>query len=144
MGQIPLGNDQACKKNIFYDLLCFLCLWIFPVSRDNQVSSLQSCPTVCNWTVVWTVSDSLQPHGLHHTCLPCPSPSPGAVSNFCPSSRGCHPIIWSSIVPFSSFLPSFRVLRSFPVISSAYQVAKILELQLQHQSFQWIFRTDFL
>ena len=29
-------------------------------------------------------------------------------------------------------------------VSSSHQVAKILELQLQHQSFQWIFRTDFL
>ena len=29
-------------------------------------------------------------------------------------------------------------------VSSSHQVAKVLELQLQHQSFQWIFRTDFL
>ena len=29
-------------------------------------------------------------------------------------------------------------------VSSLYQVAKVLELQIQHQSFQWIFRTDFL
>ena len=32
----------------------------------------------------------------------------------------------------------------FKWVSSSYQVAKVLELQLQHQSFQWIFRTDFL
>ena len=30
----------------------------------------------------------------------------------------------------------------FKWVSSSHQVAKILELQLQHQSFQWIFRTD--
>ena len=29
-------------------------------------------------------------------------------------------------------------------VSSLHQVAKVLEFQLQHQSFQWIFRTDFL
>ena len=45
---------------------------------------------------------------------------------------------------------SFFCLQSFPAsgsslwVSSLHQVAKILELQLQHQSFQWIFRTDFL
>jgi len=32
------------------------------------------------------VSDSLQPHGLQHARLPCPSPTPGACSNSCPSS----------------------------------------------------------
>ena len=32
----------------------------------------------------------------------------------------------------------------FPWVSPLHQVAKVLELQLQHQSFQWIFRTDFL
>ena len=32
----------------------------------------------------------------------------------------------------------------FQWVSSSHQVAKVLELQLQHQSFQWIFRTDFL
>ena len=32
----------------------------------------------------------------------------------------------------------------FPRVSSLHQVAKVLEFQLQHQSFQWIFRTDFL
>ena len=32
------------------------------------------------------MSDSLQPHGLQHTRLPCPSPTPGACSNSCPSN----------------------------------------------------------
>ena len=32
----------------------------------------------------------------------------------------------------------------FKWVSSSHQVAKVLEFQLQHQSFQWIFRTDFL
>ena len=39
-------------------------------------------------------------------------------------------------------LPSIRVF--FQWAGSSHQVAKVLELQLQHQSFQWIFRTDFL
>ena len=52
-------------------------------------------------------SDSLQPHRLQHARLPCPSPTPGACSNSCPSSQWCHPTISSSVVPFSSCLWSF-------------------------------------
>ena len=48
-------------------------------------------------------SNSLWPHGLQHTCFPCPSPSPGAYSNSCPLSRWCHPAISSSLVLFSAF-----------------------------------------
>ena len=59
-------------------------------------------------------------------------------------SQQCHPTISSSVVPFSSCLQSFPASGSFPVSHSLYQVAKVLELQLQHQSFQWIFRTDVL
>ena len=53
------------------------------------------------------VSDSLWPHRLQHTRLPCPSPNPGACSNSCPSSRWCHPTISSSVIPVSSCLQSF-------------------------------------
>ena len=53
------------------------------------------------------VSDSLQPHGLQHARLPCPSLSPGACSSSCPSSRWRHPPISSSVVPFSSCLQSY-------------------------------------
>ena len=42
------------------------------------------------------MSDSLHPHGLQHTGLPCPSPSPGSCSNSCPSSQWCHTTISSS------------------------------------------------
>ena len=52
-------------------------------------------------------SSSLWPHGLQHTMLSCPSPSPRACSNSCPLSRWCHPTISSSVVPFSSCLQSF-------------------------------------
>jgi len=59
------------------------------------------------------VSNSLQPHGLQHAKLPCPSLSPGVCSNSCPSSRWCHPTISSSVVPFSSCLQSFPESGSF-------------------------------
>ena len=81
-------------------------------------------------------------HRLQHTRIPCPSPTPRACSNSCPLSRWCHPIISSSVISFSSFnLPQHQSL--FQWISFPHQVTKVLEFQLQHQSFQWIFRTDF-
>ena len=60
------------------------------------------------------VSNSLQPHGLQRARLPCPSPTPGACSNSCPSSQWCHPTISSSVVPLSSCLQFFPASGSFP------------------------------
>ena len=61
------------------------------------------------------MSNSLWPHGLQHTRLPCPSPTPGACSNSCPSSWWCHPTISFSVIPFSSCLQSFPTSGSFPI-----------------------------
>ena len=47
--------------------------------------------------------------------LPCPSASPRACSNSCSLSQWCHPIISSSVVPFSSCLQSFPESGSFPI-----------------------------
>ena len=87
------------------------------------------------------MSDSLRPHRLQHTRLPCPSPTPRDCLNSHPSSQWCHPSISSSVIPFSSCLQSFQASGS-SWVGSSHQVAKALELQ--HQSFQWIFRIDFL
>ena len=62
-------------------------------------------------TILWlfscsVLSDCLQPHGLQHAWLPCPSLTPRACSNSCLLSWWCHPTISSSVVPFSFFLPS--------------------------------------
>ena len=62
------------------------------------------------------VSDSLQPHGLQHTRLPCTSPTPRAWSNSCPLSQWCHPTISSSVVLFSC-------LQSFPA-SGSFQTSQ--------------------
>ena len=61
------------------------------------------------------MSDSFWPHGLQHAWLLCPSTTPRACSNSCPSSRWWHPTISSSVVPFSSCLQSFPASGSFPV-----------------------------
>ena len=61
------------------------------------------------------VSDSLQPQGLQHTSLPCPSPSPETCSDSHPLSWWCHPAISFSVVPFSSCPQSIPASGSFPM-----------------------------
>ena len=61
------------------------------------------------------VSNSLRPHESQRARPPCPSPTPRAHSNSCPSSQWCHPTISSSVIPFSSRLQSFPASGSFPV-----------------------------
>ena len=69
---------------------------------------------------------------------------PEPCSDSCPSSRWCHPTTSSSIVTFSSSFSLSQHQSLFTWVSSLYQLAKIVELQLQHQSFQWVFKVDFL
>ena len=59
------------------------------------------------------MSNSLGPRELQHARIPCPSPTPRAYSNSCPSRQLCHSIISSSVVPFSSRLQSFPASGSF-------------------------------
>ena len=75
--------------------LLFICKYL-------QFSSIQS-----------VVSDSLRPHGLQHTRLPCWSPTPGVYPNSCPLTWWRHPAISSSVVPFTSCLQSFPAPGSF-------------------------------
>ena len=79
----------------------------FWVIMSHQYSLVQFSHSV--------VSDSLQPHGLQHARLPCPSPTPRTYSNSCPSSWWCHPTNSSSVVPFSSSLQSCPASSSFPM-----------------------------
>ena len=89
------------------------------------------------------VSDSLWPHELQHARPPCLKPTLGVHSNSCPSSRWCHPAISSSVVPFSS-CPQSLPASVFSNENSSHEVAKVLEFQLYHQSFQWTPRTNLL
>ena len=61
------------------------------------------------------MSYSLQPHGLQHARLPCPSQSPRVCSDSSPLSQWCHPTISLSLIPFSSCLQSFPPSGSFPI-----------------------------
>ena len=75
---------------------------------------------------------------------PCPSPPPRVHPNPCPLSRWCHPPSHPLSFPSPPALNLSQHQGLFQWVSSLHQVTKVLEFQLQHQSFQWIFRTDFL
>ena len=83
------------------------------------------------------VSDSLQPHGLQHTKLPCPSLSPEVCTDSCPLSQWCHPTISPSVAPLlllPSIFPSLRVgkIEGSSVLSYIETPSKITEFCL-HQ-----------
>ena len=130
--------------SLLLNMLSRLVIAFLSRSKCLLISWLQSPSAVIFSSVQFShsvMSDSLDPHGPQPARLPCPSPTPGACSNSCPLSWWCHPSI--SFSAFSSCPHSFPVSVSFPM-SSSHQVPKVLEFQLQHQSFQWIFRSDFL
>ena len=94
-------TSMSQVTHLWFDLSTFFSVHAVPFQSVSSVQSL-SCLT-------------LQPHGLQHAKLFCPSPSPGACSSSYPLSRWNHPVIWFSVVPFSSCLQSFSASGSFPM-----------------------------
>ena len=89
------------------------------------------------------LSNSLWPHGLQHARPPCQSPIPWVYSNSIESVRPSnHLILCCPLLLLPSIFPSLRVFSN----ESAFHIRwpKYWEFQLQHQSFHWIFKTDFL
>ena len=128
----PPAPTETSLPNTHVSYMCML-----------KCALLFSAPDVC-LSVHFSdsvVPDFLRPCGLQNTRLPRSSPMPGVYPNSCPLSRWCHPSISSSSPPAFN-LSQHQVL--FQWVSSLHQVAKVVELQLQHQSFQLIFRADFL
>ena len=132
------GRDTQSRKGEF---------WKIRMRQPDMKMEFQE--EVPEKNVIFTVQfylsvvfDSLQPYGLQHARPPCPSPTLWIYSNSRPLSQWCHPTISSSVVPFSFNLSQHQGV--FKWVRSSHHVAKGLEFQLQHQSFQWIFRTDFL
>ena len=135
-GKIEVRNGKELLKNTF-DILCLTAS--LPNSCGlvpSRFSSVQFSSSV--------VSDSLQPHGLHHASLPCPSPTPRAYSYSHPSSQWCHPTISSSVIPFSSCFQSFPVSGSFPVSQFFKSGGQSIGVSASASVLPMIFRTDFL
>ena len=100
-----LHPHLSCYLRPQWRLLGFCALIFF------KINSLYMFCCCCCCSIV---SNSLWSHGLQHTRLPGPSPSPGACSNSCPLSQRCHPTILSSVIPFSC-PQSFPASGSFPI-----------------------------
>ena len=90
------------------------------------------------------MSDSLRPHEPQQARPPCPSPTPGVLPNSCPLSWWCHPPSHPLSSPSPPTLNLSQYQDLFQWVRSSHQVAKVLEFQLQHLSFQWTPRTDLL
>ena len=97
---------------------CCICSWKFPDASTGTLPPQKGPPVASAESAVVqfscsVMSDSLPPHGLQYARLPCPSLTPKAYSNSCPSHWWCHETILSSVVSFSSCLQSFLASGSF-------------------------------
>ena len=98
----------------------------------SSVQFTESCSTLCD-----PMDYSIQGFPVHHQL---PQFTQTHIHWVGDAIQPSHPL--SSPSPPAFSLSRYQGL--FKWVSSSHQVAKVLEFQLQHQSFQWIFRTDFL
>ena len=102
------------KKVFTYEIKSFYPCFLQPF--------LVSKKTTCGFSSVQfsrsVVSDSLRPHEPQHARPPCPSPTPGVCSNWCPLSRWCHPTISSSCFNLCQHEGLFQGVRLFLLLQS--------------------------
>ena len=105
--------------------------FLFKKGSVQFSSTAQSCPTLCD-----PMGCSTPGFPVHHQLPELPQ---NHVHWVCDAMQPTYPLLSPS--------PAFNIsqhLGLFQGVSFSHQMAKVLELKLQHQSFQWIFRTDFL
>ena len=154
---LPPGDlmaDIQCKSCLWGDGSCYWWLWpwglghYLALSKSSVnicwmsecyiesscfISSVaQSCPTLCD-----PVNCSTPGLPVHHQL---PEFTQTHVCWVSDAIQPSHPL--SSPSPPTSNRSQHQGL--FKWVSYSHQVTKVLEFQIQHQSFQWIFRTDFL
>ena len=119
------------SKSFYYDYIHQIIMWY--TFSSVQFSSLdQSCPTLCD-----PMNCSTPGLPVHHQLLEFTQTHVHRVSD---AIQPSHPL--SSPSPPAPNLSQHQGL--FQWVSSLHEVAKVLEFQLQHQSFQWTPRTDLL
>ena len=139
---IPSSRGSSQSRNWIPISLCFL-HWqsrslplVPPGKLDIGVSSVssvaQSCPTLCN-----PMNHSTPGLPVHHQLLEFTQTHAYRVGD---AIQPSHPL--SS--PSPSAPNPFQHEGLFQWVNSSHEVAKVLEFQLQHQSFQWTPRTDLL
>ena len=131
--QSSLTLDSPSYYDSLFRVILFELQKLLFYPQNGIASSIQFSHSV--------VSNSFWPHGLQHAGPPCPSPTPGACSNSCPSSQWWHPTISSSVVPVSSRLQSFPASGSFQMsqffTSGGQSIgvsasASVLPINIQH------------
>ena len=134
-------NVELCQLTRVLDVIGYtsslripsLFMLLICIFSSVQLSSVaQSCPTLCS-----PMNRSTPGLPVHHQLLESTQTHVHWVSG---AIQPSHPL--SSPSPPALNLSQHQGL--FKWVSSSHQVAQVLEFQLQHQSFQWIFRTDFL
>ena len=119
--------------HVYIYISVFMNIWWIKYYNLVQFSSVtQSCPTLCD-----PMNCSTPGLPVHHQL---PEFTQTHVHRVGDAIQPCHPL--SSPSP-----PDFNFSQHqglFQWVRSSHQVAKVLDFELQHQSFQWIFRTDFL
>ena len=134
----PPSAENHCRRSLFHQGLGLHALWstmknyFFKLCFIQFSSVAQSCPTLCH-----LMDCSMLGLPVHHQL---PEFTQTHVHWVSDAIQPSHPL--SSPSPAAFSLSQHQGL--FQRISSSHQVTKGLEFQLQHQSFQWIFRTDFL
>ena len=146
-----LKQNKVQKSEYFGEQLFLIQVSLKYVVMRRILKAMHWEPWIMNGVVIYFSSQFSSVAQLCLTlCSPMDCSTPGfpvlhqnspmfmSTESVMPSSHLilCHPLL----LPPSIF-PRIRV---FSRVSSLHQVAKVLELRLQHQSFQWIFRTDFL
>ena len=113
-------SSEQVRHKLHTSLLFTFCWWV--LSHICYYSVTHPCPTLCN-----PMDCSTPKHTQTHV-------------------HWVSDAIQPSLLLSSPFAPAFNLSQHqglFQWVGSLHQVAKVLKLQLQHQSFQWIFRVDF-
>ena len=97
-----------------YVSFCCYSQWVILFSGKLLIEEPQAVEGMLLFSL-WVMSNSLQPRGLKHARLPCPSLFPGVGSHSCPLTHWCYVSVSPSVVPFSFCLQSFLALGSFPM-----------------------------
>ena len=110
----PLGTDVSSivRSSWHFSFFFFFYSTVIQYFYTPQNIVVKSCQQLISCPVMF---DSLQPHGLQHAMLPCPSLSPEVHPSSCPLHQWCHPAISFSDALFSFCLQSFPASRTFPM-----------------------------
>ena len=131
---VSLDLASSCWQQFFPEWMSHFSVYTKSTFECKMSPFLSSSLRVDIQLSCSVMSNSLWPHGLQRARLPCPSTTPTACSNSCPSSQWCHPTISSSVVPFSSCC-QYLCTKRLPCISYLWELVSPVYLS------RWYFRS---